>query len=127
MKHESPCQLKLIENNPSVCSLRSIHLPFQGRQINSSALPGISSIRGDNFAKSPLLEEVARSAGGVRGVPGEPCSPLQGLFKNYYANPGTKKRVAQITSSAAVMITAQRVSSAVNFSCFNRVRPSPPW
>ena len=56
------------------------NLPFQGRQDNSSALSGITSIRGDNFAKPPLLEEVARSAGGVRGVSGEPCSPLRYAF-----------------------------------------------
>ncbi len=34
---------------------------------NSSALSGISSGRGDNM-KPPLLEEVARSAGGVVGA-----------------------------------------------------------
>ena len=44
-----------------------------------------------------------------------------------YAKPGTNRRVRQMHTSSTVMITAQRVSSAVNFSCFKRVRPSPPW
>ena len=39
--------------DPSVCSSRSIHLPFQGRLKNSSALTGTSSIRG-GFLLAPL-------------------------------------------------------------------------
>ena len=38
--------------------------------------------RGDNLIKPPLLEEMARSAVGVRGVSGEPCSPLRCAFSD---------------------------------------------
>ena len=44
--------------------VRPYSAPFQSGQTDSSALPGISSKRGDNM-KPPLLEEVARSAVGV--------------------------------------------------------------
>ena len=53
--------------------------PFSRETEYSSALSDISSMRGDYLGKPPLIEEVARSAG---GVPGEQCSPLQiYLFK----------------------------------------------
>ena len=56
--------------------VRPYNVPFPKRVNNSSALSGISSMRGDYFVKPPLLEEVAsRRLDG--GVSGEQCSPLQ--------------------------------------------------
>ncbi|WP_444445140.1 hypothetical protein, partial [Ruminococcus sp.] len=49
--------------------VRPYNVPFPKRVNNSSALSGISSMRGDYFVKPPLLEEVAsrRLDGGVSG------------------------------------------------------------
>ena len=47
--------------HPSVCSLRGIHLPFQGRQSNSSALSGISS--GEETMAKPPLQRRWQAAG----------------------------------------------------------------
>ena len=87
------------KDNISPCPIG--HLPFQGRQ--KTPLPcrasrtersllsptvtfphpvGNHLYRGDNLIKPPLLEEVARSAVGVRGVSGEPCSPLRCAFSD---------------------------------------------
>ena len=66
---------------------------------------------------------------GVELLPGRADmeSGPYGSRQNLYANPGTKNRVQAMTTSATMMPTMQRKSSLVNFNCFSRVRPSPPW
>jgi len=58
--------------------VRPYNVPFPKRVNNSSALPGISSMRGDNGKASSLEEVASRRLDG--GVSGERCSPLQCAF-----------------------------------------------
>ena len=104
--------------------VRPYNVPFPKRVNNSSALPGISSKRGDNGKASSLEEVASRRLDG--GVSGERCSPLRFLFSKRVDNSSALPGISSMRGDNFAKPPLQRRWPAAGLteeSRANNVRP----